>query len=212
MHSKIIETPLLFLALLSVGAATSQPASTMPTTMPAGGPSASMVRFLDAIDQQKRSEAVAMWDTSTPSLDLVAGYHVDMLLAVARLKHNVAHRFGEFAPYDLHMGVATSDERGDITDKISGDTATVSVASNDAPEALMRGPDSYQMVRTSRGWLLSAAADIKPGATKEQAEQEKAAAAHLISLIDQVGKDVKDGKCADTDDVLKRISDGMGAP
>ena len=41
-------------------------------------------------------------------------------------------------------------------------------------------------------------------------KQEQTAAQHLIGLIDQVAKDVKAGKCANTNDVLKRISEGMG--
>jgi hypothetical protein len=153
-----------------------------------------------------------MWDTSTKERKWVAEDHVDMMLAIARLKHNVADKWGAMAPYDLQMAVVTMNECGDVTQSITGETALVTVASNDPQTALVRGTEKYQMIRVNGRWVLSADEDIKQRPANVPVKQEQAAAQHLIGLIDQVAKDVKDGKCANTNDVLKHISEGMGGP
>jgi len=200
----------LFLGAVSLGAGATQPVNPVATTSPADGPSTTAGEFLSTLDRQDRPAALALWDTSNPELAQIANLQVDMMLAVARLEHAVAARWGDAAPYDLQMAVAGSDECGDITDTIAGNIATVKVASKDSQPS--RGPDSYRMVRVGKRWLFSLAADAVDRPQQVTAEQEQAAARRLIKLIDEVGKDVQAGKCTDTNDVLRKISEGMGSP
>ena len=150
-------TVLVLLIMLSAGGGKdNQPASTAPSTAPAGDPTSTIRSFIDAIDQQKRDNAVAMWDTSTKDRKWVAEDHVDLMLAIARLKHNVADKWGAMAPYDLQMAVVTTNECGDVTQTVTGETALVTVASNDPQTALVRGTEKYQMIRVNGRWVLSA--------------------------------------------------------
>jgi len=200
----------LFLGAVSLGAGATQPVNPVATTSPADGPSTTAGQFLSALDRQDRPAALAQWDTSTRELAQIASAQVDIALAVARLKHAVAARWGDAAPYDLQMAVVGSDECGDITDTIAGNIATVKVASKDSQSS--RGPDSYQMVRIGKRWLLSITAEEIDRPKQVTAEQEQAVARRMIKLIDEVGKDVQAGKCTDTNDVLRQISEGMGSP
>lgn len=185
------------------------PPATAPTTSPTNGPSAVMRKYLSAIDRQDRVASMAAWDTSDAQTARIIQLHVDMMLAIARLKHAVAERWGAAAPYDLEMAVVSPDECGAITEQITANTADVTVNSKD-PKA--RGPDRYSLVQLKGRWFLSAnKADLTPP-THVTVEQELSSARHLVDLIDRVGKEVKNGKCADTQDVLRHISEGMGSP
>jgi hypothetical protein len=114
--------------------------------------------------------------------------------------------------YDLRMAVINPDECGTFTETVNGDTATVTVASNDPESNVTRPADPYSMIRYNGKWLLSYGTEADKKMTKEQMQQQVAGAEHLISLIDQVGKDVQAGRCVDCNDVLKHISEGMGSP
>ncbi len=202
----------LFLSLaLSIGAAaTSQPSSTAPASPVANGPAATVQNYFSLINRQSRKPALALWDVSAPNTAQVAGDKVDMMLALARLKQAVANRWGPASVFDLQMALIYPDECGSFAETITGDTAVVTVASSD-PQS--HQADTYPLIRSGGVWLLSASADApRNDATREQLQQAQATADHLISLIDQAGKDVAAGRCANTNDVLKRVSDGMGAP
>ena len=140
----------------------------------------------------------------------VAGLTVDMMLAVNRLKRATAQRWGWGAPYDLRMAVVGTDECGDVTEAAAGDTATVTVRSND-PQA-MESERVYPLVRRGERWLLTV--DREGGRVPDHATTRdvRLAARHLIDLIGRVGDEVRAGKCADIDDVQRHISEGMGAP
>src|SRR4051812_16571452 len=97
---------LAFLALDSRGAIATQ-ASTQPTTAESLGvgesPTALIHRYLKALDARDRNAALKCWDTADPQAAKIAELHVDLTIAVSRVKKAVRTKFGRDASDMLQM-------------------------------------------------------------------------------------------------------------
>jgi hypothetical protein len=186
-----------------------EPTTRQTTTQPflAETPRAAMTRLLRALDTGNREAVLSCWDTGDEKEAKIAALQADMMLAVAKLKKSVRSKMGEAAPFDLEMAVVGQDECGPIKEQISGDRATVDVASIDEQQPHR----TYVMVRIDRDWKLSTADQLNRPA-KGLSDSEVAAGRAMIRTIDAATAAVASGQLKTTDDVKRKISESMGGP
>jgi hypothetical protein len=186
--------------------------STQPTTTAivavADTPTATFHRYLTALDSADRKAALECWNTTDPKEAAIAELQADMMLAVSKLKKVVRSKFGTVAPFDLQMAVVSEDECGPITEQVTGEAATVEVASTDEQQP----HNSYSMIRAAGPWKLSAAEQLKNQPANVPFDAQLVTAKGMIAKIAAAADAVDKGELHSVDDVKRRISESIGGP
>jgi len=186
---------------------TTQPTTTAIVAV-ADTPTATFHRYLAALDSADRKAALECWNTTDPKEAAIAELQADMMLAVSKLKKVVRSKFGTVAPFDLQMAVVGEDECGPITERLTGETATIEVASTDEQQPHL----PYSMIRVAGQWKLSAAEQLKNQLPNVPLDAQLAAGKSMIANIAAAAEAVEKGQLHNVNEVRQKISESMGGP